>query len=262
MAFRLRRTLGLSSDRFVFIGLANDYADYCASPDEYMAQEYVGASTLWGPNEGPVLGCALRDLRSAGARPPEPSVRKMKVHPGGEPPERFGYAFLGEGRNAPDEELGKILRDRDDLPARKLPWATWDVTLDEKKDTPATSRGSSTSSRESGGAWKARTNVRRNARRQRRVRPRDDAHGSGLAEGDATAPMGGNLDRADPGRARTRRPLPHPDRRGRSPAVLGAVRGLARHFAVAVPRHRDTREMSGGAAAASRRKRNIVDPGR
>ena len=156
MAFRIRRTLGLPDDRFVFVGLANEYADYCASPDEYMAQEYVGASTLWGPNEGPVIGCALRELRSAPPRPPESSVPKMKVHPGGRPPEAFGYAFLGEGRNAPDEELGKILRDRDDVPARKLPWTTWDVALASDAETVATPPWIIEVFEESGGSWKAR----------------------------------------------------------------------------------------------------------
>ena len=156
MAFRLRRTLGLSSDRFVFIGLANDYADYCASPDEYMAQECVGASTLWGRTKarssdarsGPPVGrCA-----AAGTFRPED-----EGPPRGEPPSASGTPSSARAETHPTRSSRKILRDRDDLPARKLPGRRGMLTLDEKghaRDVPV---DHSTSSKNPAAAWEART---------------------------------------------------------------------------------------------------------
>ena len=36
--------------RVVLAGLANTYSSYCATPEEYAAQRYEAASTLYGPH--------------------------------------------------------------------------------------------------------------------------------------------------------------------------------------------------------------------
>jgi hypothetical protein len=63
------------------MGLASEYASYAASRDEYMLQDYMGASTLWGPDEGAFLACklaALQDsLRDAGATYPVSSDQRQ-----------------------------------------------------------------------------------------------------------------------------------------------------------------------------------------
>ena len=68
----------LAHGSFEIIGLANEYTNYTASPNEYAAQDYMGASTLWGPYEGPVFACQL----TKGATAPVSSVAKQKFDPG------------------------------------------------------------------------------------------------------------------------------------------------------------------------------------
>ncbi|MCI0339712.1 MAG: neutral/alkaline non-lysosomal ceramidase N-terminal domain-containing protein [Planctomycetales bacterium] len=53
------------------VGLANDYASYCTTPEEYDAQHYEGASMIYGPLEGPFL--AEQAARLAAALPPSPA---------------------------------------------------------------------------------------------------------------------------------------------------------------------------------------------
>ena len=53
---------GWSPARVLPIGLANEYLSYFATPEEYALQHYEGASTLWGPQSGPLLGRRLAQL--------------------------------------------------------------------------------------------------------------------------------------------------------------------------------------------------------
>jgi neutral ceramidase len=46
------RAHGLSINKAVIIGLANQYADYVTTPEEYDMQYYEGASMVFGPEEG------------------------------------------------------------------------------------------------------------------------------------------------------------------------------------------------------------------
>ena len=48
--YRIRQRFG-PKDRSVLIGLANEYASYTSTAEEYARQDYMGASTLWGPGE-------------------------------------------------------------------------------------------------------------------------------------------------------------------------------------------------------------------
>ena len=60
----IRRALDLKAGRSALIGLANEYISYATTPAEYAAQDYAGASTLWGPYEAPFLGCSLAGLKA------------------------------------------------------------------------------------------------------------------------------------------------------------------------------------------------------
>jgi neutral ceramidase len=63
-------------ERVTLVGLANEYLSYFATPEEYALQHYEGASTLWGPQAGPLLG---RRLASLGATLSTPSRRSAPV---------------------------------------------------------------------------------------------------------------------------------------------------------------------------------------
>ncbi len=66
---RIRRAMDAAGaqGRVELVGMADEYAGYVATPEEYAAQDYMGASTLWGPNQGPFMAClsvkALNDGR-------------------------------------------------------------------------------------------------------------------------------------------------------------------------------------------------------
>ncbi len=127
--YAIRHRLGsLPHGRLEIIGLANEYVSYCSSADEYAAQDYMGASTLWGPQEGPYLECRLAELAAGGERVVAGRVDGRSFWPGATPIERFGPAFTGDLQR-PDEGLEKVLRDARGLPARHLPWFTWEEPL-------------------------------------------------------------------------------------------------------------------------------------
>jgi len=121
------------------IGLANDYVSYVASRDEYWSQDYMSASTLWGPEEGPFLECQLQQLVEASARnaspsreagtakgepgPIRPAPDRMFL-PGVEPEPAFGREFSGEVER-PDDGLGESLLNEGGIPERHLPWFAW-----------------------------------------------------------------------------------------------------------------------------------------
>jgi len=123
--WRLRNALGAPHGQLEIVGLADEYSSYTASPEEYVAQDYMGASTIWGPEEGPFLRCVV-----AAARPRSTSAAQRVparwFRPGPPPIEGpFGPVFAGDRRSRPDEELEKVLRHSDGLPARRLPWFAW-----------------------------------------------------------------------------------------------------------------------------------------
>ncbi len=140
MAYRIRKTLDLDGSCdparpdargcFVLVGLANSYSSYVATPEEYVAQDYVGASTMWGPREGLTLGCGL-DAAMLAAKDFSPRTRLSAGHlrPGTAPAHPFGVSFCGNPRSAPDEELEKVLLGEDGRPARDLPWFQWRETV-------------------------------------------------------------------------------------------------------------------------------------
>jgi neutral ceramidase len=128
----IRRRLQLPHGKLELVGLANEYVSYCASRDEYWAQDYMGASTLWGADEGPYLACRLDELNGAAPLAWEArSVPSAEYSPGTTPDPAFGPSFVGE-THRPDDGLELILRDPQGLPERRLPWFDWN-----EKDAPS-----------------------------------------------------------------------------------------------------------------------------
>lgn len=147
---RLKGRDGLN-DKVVIVGLANEYTGYVTTADEYAAQDYMAASTLWGPGEADVFACRLEKLKagSLDSTPAatEPIVIKKKRYFPGHPPEEynsrmhFGPRGVGEERSAADEELGEILLDHRGVPARGLPVVFWTETAaDEEEEFGAAAR--------------------------------------------------------------------------------------------------------------------------
>jgi neutral ceramidase len=110
--------------RVRIVGLANDYASYVTTTEEYMAQEYIGASTIWGPDEAQFLACTLKCL----AEKPAEIVRKITskaYRPGWPTTTPFGPAFCGDARRLPDEENELLFTETNGAPVKSLPWFRW-----------------------------------------------------------------------------------------------------------------------------------------
>jgi len=143
---RLQDAGGAKHD-VVVVGLANEYTGYVATAEEYAAQDYMAASTLWGPGEAGVFACRLARLEAdAGEAAPAPKqpviVKDRKYFPGHPPGQynskvQFGPRGVGEERAASDEELGDVLLDYRGVPARGLPVAYWTETVPEGKEFEA-----------------------------------------------------------------------------------------------------------------------------
>lgn len=54
-----------SSSNVILVGLANEYVSYFTTPEEFAAQQYEGASTLYGPASTPVVIEQLRTLAAS-----------------------------------------------------------------------------------------------------------------------------------------------------------------------------------------------------
>ena len=148
----IRRALDLKAGRSALIGLANEYISYATTPAEYAAQDYAGASTLWGPYEAPFLGCSLAGLKavvtSGSTSTGEPGAgvhararrRRDGVYRGAEPDSPFGPELAGERREAADEGLERVLIDELGRPVRYLPRFEWEEILETKDFDFAASR--------------------------------------------------------------------------------------------------------------------------
>jgi len=145
-----------TSGRLEIVGLASEYTSYVATPDEYAVQDYMGASTIWGPNEmhtlGWAAGCLARiNLIAASCRAlprndPLASPRKQFL-PGaaagtinGERMQ-FGPAAVGAALNEVDDELDAVLLGRTGAPERNLPRFEWnEISNGDADDFSAASR--------------------------------------------------------------------------------------------------------------------------
>jgi neutral ceramidase len=117
--YAIRKVLH-SSDRTIIIGLANEYASYTATADEYARQDYMGASTLWGPQESAFIVGALSKLKDGSLA----DGREPKDRPG-DSSNRLEPFDVGSRRQAVDEDLDFLLRNRLRNPVRDLPYFMW-----------------------------------------------------------------------------------------------------------------------------------------
>ncbi len=120
--------------RFEIIGLANEYISYVASGDEYFAQDYMGASTIWGPQEAAFLACTVEGLRTQTYAPVSFGDIGAECYFPGPITHDFGPAFCGDARARPDEELETIVRNGEGNPERRLPWFVWEERARELGD--------------------------------------------------------------------------------------------------------------------------------
>jgi neutral ceramidase len=135
---RIRSALGNKPHgQLELVGLANEYTSYCSTADEYVAQDYMGASTIWGPMEGRYLECRFRGLAASSDTSLFGSIAERRFWPGSGPLESFGPAFAGEVARA-DEGLERIVRTASGLPDRSLPWFAWTEAIADPS-TPLTS---------------------------------------------------------------------------------------------------------------------------
>lgn len=106
------------------IGLANEYHLYVATPEEYEAQQYEGASTLYGPASGPYFLRLLVDLSNGNI--PERIPRADRDHqyrPG--PAKKFTLRDIGEPPHDPDDGLEQLLVVDKGIPFRKVIGCRW-----------------------------------------------------------------------------------------------------------------------------------------
>jgi neutral ceramidase len=150
-ALRIRQRFEQDGRRyFQLIGLANDYSSYTATEAEYAEQDYMGASTIWGPKEGAFFDCRLAELSQPGRQPPPFHVPGNATRPG--PPPRkagvgwailsvipglkglakqpFGPSFAGEALELPDDGYAEILGGARGKPERHLPFFEWEEEID------------------------------------------------------------------------------------------------------------------------------------
>src|SRR5262245_25435206 len=102
---------GLDIKSVVLIGLANEYTSYTTTPEEYEMQNYEGASTLYGPITGPLIGEKLADLTASFKEARTPfELRKFSYSPG--PRSEYGISEVGsEPPLRPDDGLSNVVQD-------------------------------------------------------------------------------------------------------------------------------------------------------
>ena len=139
MGRRLRDSLQrLEAPRtFVLVGLANEYLSYVTTPEEYDAQEYEGASTIFGPRTGPAIVHFLEILagRKPGRSAPVPAA---SFRAGPSPTMPFGPAMPDLKRDSFDEGLETMMPDATGRLAARPPRFEWEEEAAD--DWKATSR--------------------------------------------------------------------------------------------------------------------------
>jgi neutral ceramidase len=96
--------------RVLLVGLANEYLSYFATPEEYSLQHYEGASTLWGPQAGPLLGRRLAQLAATLSTAPSTRAPTTFHHRAGLA-RVFTLAAAGSLAPSPHAPLESLLRD-------------------------------------------------------------------------------------------------------------------------------------------------------
>lgn len=122
----------------LLVGLANEYLSYFATPQEYEAQHYEGASTLYGPASGPLIQYELNRL----ANDSDPSCCEAKgpfgrrwYDPGFGPDSNL--RDVGAEPYFHDDGLEEVLQDLNDKrPRRRLPHFIWWDELEPQFASP------------------------------------------------------------------------------------------------------------------------------
>lgn len=130
IAASVQQALPASPQRVLLIGLANEYVSYFTTPEEYDAQHYEGASTLYGQDAAPLVEYELtqlaRHLGNSQAAPP----RRFRYYPG--PQHSFTLRDVGAPPHSPDEGLSELLEDlTNGRPVRDSPWFCWEDRMPE-----------------------------------------------------------------------------------------------------------------------------------
>lgn len=119
--WQIRKALGdAPHGELEFISMANEYASYLSTEDEYQTQDYLGASTLWGPEQARFFAAVLRRLDSEpnGATTGQPSDdRHGKA-------KTFRLGDVGVLRARPQDGFEDLL-DTGLVNARDLPTFEW-----------------------------------------------------------------------------------------------------------------------------------------
>ena len=117
MGMRVRQAVAAELDTHpsdvLIVGLANEYLSYFATPEEYEAQHYEGASTLFGAASGPYLLSVLRDL--AGNPMIIPGDERRRTYDPGES-HSFGPVDIGHPPSRIKDGLELALVDDDGWP--------------------------------------------------------------------------------------------------------------------------------------------------
>ena len=115
--------------RVLLVGLANEYLSYFATPEEYSLQHYEGASTLWGPQAGPLLGRRLAQLAAnLSTAPPARAPIDFQHRVG--LARVFTLAAAGARASSPHVGLESLLRDAEHgRRLATLPTFCWDDSV-------------------------------------------------------------------------------------------------------------------------------------
>ena len=122
---------------FVLVGLANEYLSYVTTPEEYDAQEYEGASTVFGPRTGPAIVHFLELLSGRKTQRP-PAATAVHFRAGPPPTMPFGPGMPELRRTSFDEGLEPLMPDATGRLAARPPRFEWDEEAAD--DWKATSR--------------------------------------------------------------------------------------------------------------------------
>lgn len=106
----------------IVIGLANEYLSYVATPEEYEAQHYEGASTLYGPASGPLVQDTLSELATGDAAG-DPDASRYAYEVGSVT--RFDAEGVGEPPYFVDDGLSDLLTDAQGRPDRRAVRFCW-----------------------------------------------------------------------------------------------------------------------------------------
>jgi neutral ceramidase len=118
------KQVGVPRTNLHLIGLANEYVSYFVTPEEYEAQHYEGASTLYGASSGPWIAHNLRQLAGK-VTVQSPPFSQLDFAYAAKPGRRFGLDDLGERPLRHDDGLDSLLVDAQHWPRRNRPHLEW-----------------------------------------------------------------------------------------------------------------------------------------